>query len=118
MSYAYCEKDLRMKEPGTIRSAIKAKYPEEPEIQKLIKVETKLVQNTVYSSLQAYKVYDKDATATTLASIPELGLTKEEALTLLTNVYNELQATPTVYEHQRALAGARKAMNVAENGCI
>jgi hypothetical protein len=118
MSYAYREKELRMREAGAIRTALKEKYPDEPEIQKLIKTETKLFQNTAYPGIKAYKVYDKDATATTLASIPELGLTKDQALTLLTDVHNELQTTPTVYEHQRALAGARKAMNVAEGGCI
>jgi hypothetical protein len=47
-----------------------------------------------------------------------LGLSKEQALTLLTTVYNELQETNLVKEHQRALAGARKAMNVASSGCI
>ncbi|OGE49045.1 hypothetical protein PENARI_c024G01498 [Penicillium arizonense] len=67
---------------------------------------------------EPYKVYDKDATATKLAATEGLGLTKEQALTLLTTVYNELQETDLVKEHQRALAGAKKAMNVASSGCI
>ena len=42
-----------------------------------------------------YRVYGKDATATKLATAG-LGLTKEEAPTLLTDVYNQLQETPNV----------------------
>ncbi|KAJ5185310.1 hypothetical protein N7491_006819 [Penicillium cf. griseofulvum] len=117
MSYAYREKELRTKEPGTIKSALQAKY-EDPDTKKLIKVETRMLDKSEVVWGEPYKVYDKEATATKLASIPELGLTKDQALTLLTDVYNTLQGTPIVEEHQRALAGAKKAMNVASTGCV
>jgi hypothetical protein len=117
MSYAYREKELRMQEPAAIKSALKAKYTE-AEKKKLISVVTRMLDASEVVWGEPYKVYDKDATAIKLAATKELGLSKEQALTLLTTVYNELQETNLVKEHQRALAGARKAMNVASSGCI
>jgi hypothetical protein len=117
MSYAYREKELRTKEPGAIKSALKAKYTD-VEKKRLISVVTRMLDASEVVWGEPYKVYDKDATATKLAATEGLGLTKEQALTLLTTVYNELQETNLVKEHQRALAGAKKAMNVASSGCI
>ncbi|KAJ6150081.1 hypothetical protein N7471_001280 [Penicillium samsonianum] len=106
MSYAYREKELRMQEPAAIKSALKTKYTD-PEKKKLIKVETRMLDKSEVVWGEPYKLAGAG-----------LRLTKAEALTLLTNVYNELQETNRVKEHQRALAGAKKAMNVAKNGCI
>ncbi|KAJ5159040.1 uncharacterized protein N7500_008691 [Penicillium coprophilum] len=117
MSYAYREKELRMQEPGAIKSALKGKYTDKAK-KKLIVVETRMLDKSEVVWGEPYKVYDKDATATKLASIGDLGLTKEQALTLLTDVYNELQETDLVKDHVRALTGAKKAMNVARSGCI
>jgi hypothetical protein len=117
MSYAWREKDLRGQEIGAIKSALKAKYTDK-EKKKLISVETRMLDASEVVWGEPYKVYDKDATATKLASTEGLGLTKEQALALLTTVYDELQETNLVKEHQRALAGAKKALNVASSGCI
>ncbi|KAJ6058482.1 uncharacterized protein N7446_008065 [Penicillium canescens] len=107
MSYAYREKELRMQEPGAIKTALKAKYTD-VEKKRLISVVTRMLDASEVVWGEPCKVYYKDATATKLAATEGLGLTKEQALTLLTTVYNKLQETDLVKEHQRALAGAKR----------